>query len=94
MPAEIQLISVGDHTYVGWPGEIFVEYGLALRQAHPNAFLITLANGELQGYIVTPEAAREGGYEASNAVFAADSGGILVEHTLRLFQHLPVVAPT
>ncbi|MHB8973788.1 MAG: hypothetical protein ACYC3X_26470 [Pirellulaceae bacterium] len=94
MPAEIQLISVGDHTYVGWPGEIFVEYGLALRQAHPNVFLITLANGELQGYIVTPEAAREGGYEASNAVFAADSGGILVEHTLRLFQHLPVVAPT
>ena len=88
------MIGIGGHTYVGWPGEVFVEYGLALRNANPNAFLITLANGELQGYIVTPEAAREGGYEASNAVFAAESGGILVEHTLRLLQQHPVVAQT
>ncbi len=77
MPAEIQLIRVGKWHFVSWPGEMFVEYGLAVRKACPNSFVIALANGELQGYIVTPEAAAEGGYEASNALFAPRGGDLL-----------------
>lgn len=84
MPAEVQAIGVGPWWFVGWPGEMFVEYGLAVRKARPNAFVISMANGELQGYIVTPEAAAEGGYEASNAMFAPQSGRILVDATLEL----------
>ena len=92
-PAEIQVIQAGPWTFVGWPGEIFVEYALALRAAAPDTYLITLANGDLQGYIVTPEAEDEGGYEASNAVFAAESGAILLRETLSLihqYTHEPM----
>jgi len=88
MPAEIQVIVVGPWRFVGWPGEVFVDYGLAIKRRHADAYVISLANGELQGYIVTVEAAREGGYEASNAVFAPQSGEALVEKTTRLLQSL------
>ncbi|MFB3904768.1 MAG: neutral/alkaline non-lysosomal ceramidase N-terminal domain-containing protein [Acidobacteriota bacterium] len=84
LPAEIQLISVGPCAFVGWQGEIFVEYALAVKSRRPGAYIISLANGELQGYIVTPEAVAEGAYEASNALFAPESGQILVERTLDL----------
>jgi neutral ceramidase len=84
MPAEIQTIRVGPWTFVGWPGEIFVEHALALKAQAPDTFVISLANGELQGYIATEAAAIEGGYEATNALFAPRSGSLFVEETLQL----------
>jgi hypothetical protein len=78
LPAEVQVLKVGPWAYVALPGELFVEYGLAIKRCAPNAFVISLANGELQGYIVTSEAAREGGYEASNALFGPEGGQQLV----------------
>ena len=84
VPAEIQAIAIGPWTFVGWPGEFFVEYGLELKARAPGTFLITLANGELQGYIVTAEAAARGVYESSNAVFAPRNGARFVEATLAL----------
>lgn len=86
LPAEAQAIQVGPWWFVGWPGEIFVEYALAVKARAKNTFVISLANGELQGYIVTEEAAREGGYEASSALFAPQSGMMLVENTLQLLR--------
>lgn len=83
-PAEIQVITIGPWSFVGWPGEFFVEYGLALKSRAPATFLITLANGELQGYIVTPDAVARGAYEATNAVFTAGNGPRFVEETLAL----------
>ncbi len=54
-PAEVQVFRVGDTCLVGLPGELFVEYGLAIKARAPRrAFVISLANGDLQGYIVTP----------------------------------------
>lgn len=89
MPAEVQVIQIGEWKFVGWQGEIFVEFGLDLKQRHENAYVITMANGELQGYIVTKEAAEEGGYEASNALFASpESGYRLVEASSRIIDEL------
>jgi hypothetical protein len=84
MPAEIQLMRVGPRKYIGWPGECFVEYSLALRREDPETFIISLANGELQGYIVTEEAAERGTYEAGNALFSWQSGELLVQATKEL----------
>ncbi len=84
MPAEIQIITVGDWKFIGWPGEIFIEFQQAVRKKFPNAFIANLANGDLQGYIVTAEAAAEGGYEASNAMFSHESGDVLVNKTLEM----------
>jgi hypothetical protein len=79
LPAEIQILQVGPWTYLAIPGELFVEFALALESEFPNTFVVTLANGELQGYLVTEEAVREGGYEASNALFKSpDSGQLLI----------------
>ena len=84
LPAEVQVIRIGPWSFVGWPGEIFVEHALTVKAGHENAFVISLANGELQGYIVTEEAALEGGYEASNSLFGPQSGQMLVDMTLEL----------
>jgi neutral ceramidase len=86
MPFEIQLMKIGPWTFAAWPGEMFVEYGLEIRKAFRNTFVINLANGELQGYIVTEEAAEEGGYEASNGLFSHTSGPIIVEKTRQLLK--------
>ncbi len=86
LPAEIQIIRIGDWKFVGWQGEIFIEYSLAVKEKAENTFVISMANGELQGYIVTEEAAKEGGYEASNALFSYKTGQILVNETLELLK--------
>jgi hypothetical protein len=84
LPAEIQVIAIGPWKFVAWPGEFFVEYALAVKARSPATFVITLANGELQGYIATEEAAAQGAYEATNAVFDPAGGALVVEATLAL----------
>ena len=85
MPAEIVAMHIGRWTFVGWPGEAYVEFALAVQARRPNCFVISLANGELQGYLVTEEAVRQCRYEALNAVFASpESGNLLVGKTLEL----------
>jgi hypothetical protein len=74
LPAEVSLFAVGEWLFLSWPGEFFVEYSLILKQRYENLSIISMANGELQGYIVTEEAAIEGGYEASNALFSFENG--------------------
>lgn len=83
-PGVVQVIRIGPWKFVFWPGEFFIEYALAVRARHPDAFVITMANGELQGYIVTPEAARRQVYEATNALFSPENGQRFVRATLDL----------
>jgi neutral ceramidase len=84
-PAEIQLIRVGPWRFAAWPGEFFVEHGLSLKSRAPaGTWLVTLANGELQGYIATPGAVARGAYEATNAIFTVNNGPRFVERTLEL----------
>jgi hypothetical protein len=85
LPAEVQAILIGPWTFIAWPGEMFVEFALDVKRRCPDTFLISYANGELQGYLVTAQAAAEGGYESSNAIFKSpESGQMLVDATLRL----------
>ena len=75
LPAGVQVVRIGPLVFVAWPGEWFVEYGLTISAAYPNAFVITLANGELEGYIVTRQAIDERRYEAGSAVFDGPAAG-------------------
>ena len=87
--AEVQVFRIGDAFVVGLPGEQFVEYALQLKHAAPaRTFAIGLANGELQGYIVTPEARNQLSYEASFALFAAESGQRLTDTAAGLLKQL------
>jgi len=85
LPAEVQVIDIGPWTFVGWPGEVFVEFALQVRKQHPNAFVITLANGETQGYLVTQQAVDNNWYEATNAIFQSpQSPQALVDQTMKM----------
>ncbi len=88
-PVDVQALRIGQTAVIGLPGELFTEYSLMLkRRAAVPTYAISLVNGELQGYIVTPQAARAGGYEATNAVFAPEAGDLLVEAACALVQTL------
>jgi len=84
-PLEVQSVRIGGVNVVGLPGECFTEYALAIKRGAPTrTFVVCLVNGELQGYVVTPEALAAGGYEATNALFAPEAGAILVKTALAL----------
>lgn len=88
-PIEIQALRIGDGVVVGLPGECFTEYALAIKRGTGvRTFVVSLVNGELQGYVVTPEALAAGGYEATNAVFAPGAGTVLVETARELVKRI------
>lgn len=79
-PAEVQVLQIGDTFIAGLPGEMYVEFALDLKRRAPaKTFVITMANGELQGYIVTPEAEKIGTYEAGFGIFTPAAGTSLAD---------------
>lgn len=92
-PAEIQVIALGDWKWVAWPGEFFVEYALEVKRRSAHTHVITMANGELQGYIATPEAAERQCYEARNALFSVSNGQRFVDTTLCLLKAIDQSEP-
>jgi hypothetical protein len=84
LPAEIMRLRLGPWNFIFWPGEIFVEYALALKLVHKNTYLISCANGDAQTYVVTREALEHDWYEQFNAIFAAGAGELLLAKTLEL----------
>lgn len=87
-PAEVQVLRIGQAFVAGWPGELFVEYGLDLKRrvSGGRIFVITMANGDLQGYIPTPQAVRDGCYEAGFMTFLPESGRIMVNSTTKILR--------
>jgi neutral ceramidase len=87
LPAELMVGRIGPWSLAGWPGEAFVEFSLRVRQRCPNGFVISLANGELQGYLATEQAVRERWYEAMNSLFSSPEAGLLLaDKTLELLE--------
>ena len=83
---EVQAVRVGPIAFVGWPGEVFCELGMDLKERSPfrPTYVIGYANGAI-GYVPTPEAFGEGGYEAESAAHLADEAGlVLVDESLAL----------
>jgi neutral ceramidase len=74
-PTEVQVLRLGDLALCGVPAELFVEYGLQLREQSParHTFVVELAN-DCIGYVPTPEAFDGGAYEGTSARFARDTG--------------------
>ena len=87
--AEIQAFRIGDAAFVSFPGEFFVEIGLAIKQRSPlnPTFLVGLANDSI-GYIPTPEYYPEGGYEVSVARFGPNTAARWEDAATRLLKQL------
>ena len=96
--AEVMVITVGDElAFVGLPGEMFVELGLAVKQNSPYqfTFINTLANGSI-GYVANRKAFREGSYGAAPASTRSNpgSGEALVDSAVRQLMALRDMKPT
>lgn len=89
---EVQVMCIGDFALVALPGEIFVEFGLAIKAGSPFArtAVVSLANDYI-GYIPTLEAFSQGGYEtwaARSAWPAPGTGERMIQETLARLQQL------
>ena len=74
-PAEVMAIRLGDACIACFPGEVFVEYGLRVKEVSPfRLTMVTELKGCLPGYCYTPEGERAGGYEVDTSMLARDFG--------------------
>jgi hypothetical protein len=88
--AEVQVIALGDQiAWVGLPGEIFVELGLAIKEASlfPYTIVASLSNDTI-GYVPNRDAYPQGAYEVFNARGGAGSGELLVDAAMRMLREM------
>ena len=86
--SSVHVMQVGPVVLVGIPGELFVEYGLEMKQrvrANKDRpmMLVGFAN-DYTGYLVTPRAWHTGGYEAGISRVAPESARMLTERAMTL----------
>jgi hypothetical protein len=87
---EVQVFRLSsDVAVVGLPGEVFVDLGLAIKQASPFAttLVIELCQ-DAPGYIPTKKAFAEGSYETVNSRIAPGGGEKMAEVAIRLLKEL------
>lgn len=86
LTAEVQVITVGrELAWVGLPGEVFTELGMAIKNGSPFPYTIvsSLANDYLS-YFINRKAYAEGNYEAVVTRFAPGAGEALVDAAVRM----------
>jgi neutral ceramidase len=89
-PMEVQVFRLDhDTAIVGLPCEIFVELGLAIKQASPfkRTFVISICN-DRPSYVPTKKAFTEGSYEITNARVQPVAGEMLVRTAGELLKQL------
>ena len=88
LPFEIMVLGIGAGRIVGVPCEMFVEFGLRLKQESPCVLtcLATTTNGASNGYLYTQEAFAEGGYEPMVSIFAPEAGDQVIDAALGLLR--------
>ena len=86
IPAEISVFRIGNHLIAGYPGEVFVEYGLKLKEMAlaGTTFVFELSNGCLPGYCISDDAYEEDGYEAGNCMLKPGYGDKIVAEAAAL----------
>jgi neutral ceramidase len=95
IPLEVHAFRLsGKVAIVTLPGEVFVELGMAIKQASPfeTTIVIELAN-DAPGYIPTRKAFAEGSYETVNSRVVPGSGEALVKVAVQLLDEL-ALGPT
>jgi hypothetical protein len=81
---------LGDRWRVALPGEIFVDLGLAIKQASPfrATLVLELSNCVETMYVPTRDVCAGGSYEVTNSALMPGSGEILVEAAVRLLREV------
>jgi hypothetical protein len=87
---EVSAIAIGnDLAWVGLPGEIFVELGLAIKKGSPFRYTIVneLAYDWIR-YVPNRKGLQEGSYEATNTRCGAGCGELLADTALKCLLRL------
>jgi hypothetical protein len=80
---------LGDVLFVGVPGELFVEIGLAIKKQSPAPYTYILYNTNAYlSYIPVPKAYEEGGYEPNATLSGPESAAIVEEAAVRISRGL------
>jgi neutral ceramidase len=92
--AEVQVMSLGnDLAWVGLPGEIFVELGLAIKLASPFPYtIVSELSNDVIDYVPDQKAFAQGAYEVITARCQPGCGEVLVDAATRLLlnaRHFP-----
>ena len=88
-PIELHLLQIGPAVLVGAEGEPFAEMGLQIKAGSPwPATWFGGYTGGWAGYIPTPDAYPQGGYEVDTSPFAPEAAGRLVAETLAALEDL------
>ena len=88
--AELQTFRIGDVAWACVPGELFNEIGTEIKRRSPfrHTFVVTYANNWI-GYLPTPEAFKEGGYEVSQVCSVApEAMGMMADHFAAMFREM------
>ncbi len=90
VPVEVQAFQLSNEVaVVGLPGEVFVELGLAIKQASPFPVTLVVELTHVHiAYVPTCKAFAEGGYETLNSRLAPGGGELLVESAIRQLKAL------
>lgn len=89
LPVDVTVITIGDElAIVTLPGEVFVELGLAIKQASPfrTTLVVELSNVVETIYIPHRAAYAGGSYEVTNSTVMPGSGEMLVETAIGLLR--------
>ena len=89
-PVEIQVFRLNsDNAIVCLPGEMFAEFGMAIKRASPfsQTMVISMCNDRL-GYVPTPKAFKEGGYEVIDSRLKPGAGETMVATAIKMLEDL------
>lgn len=87
---DVQVFRLTNNTaIVTLPGEMFVEYGLAIKNFSPfeNTIVIELSNQAI-GYVPNKKAFPQGGYEVENSRLAPGGGEMLADAAIKMLKEL------
>lgn len=89
---EVQVLRIGNTTITGFPGDVFVEFGLHIKKESPFKYnlLSSHTNGR-NGYIPTKEAFAQGGYEVKTTrsnKLTQEAGETITETALKIMTEM------
>lgn len=90
LPLDVQVFRLSDNTaIVTLPGEMFVEYGLAIKNFSPfaNTLIVELSNHSIS-YVPNKKAFSQGGYEVENSRIAPGGGEMLAAAAIQMLNEL------
>jgi hypothetical protein len=88
-PVELHLLQIGPAVLAGTEGEPFAEIGLQIKAGSPGlATWFGGYTGGWAGYIPTPDAYPQRGYEVDTSPFASEAAGKLVAETLSALEEI------